>query len=169
MNSSNLIQPHFTFSFFCARPWRDSYSESSHAYVFQVRYSLLDSMDTSYFDFQRQMLLGPAPCTGALEAGNQMCGPNPSFSFLQENLTVWHCTRTSCPFWSGYFLNDPKCRSHSANFWISLKENCSMHSCKLCGSLKTWKFRSFLYCHIVSSLLKIFFYKLLLNINALHS
>ena len=43
---------HFTFSFFCARPWRDSYSESSHAYVFQVRYSLLDSMDTSYFDFQ---------------------------------------------------------------------------------------------------------------------
>ena len=40
------------YFFFCARPWRDSYSESSHAYVFQVHYSLLDSMDTSYFGFQ---------------------------------------------------------------------------------------------------------------------
>lgn len=76
---------------------------------------------------------------------------------------------TGAPFWGGntrdgasgesvtqcflcnlmYFLCHPRCRSHSASFWISLRGNCSVNSCIFgvsVGRMRFWSHQCHL-CH----------------------
>ena len=74
-----------------------------------------------------------------LEFSSQLCG---------SVLAVGFIARVCYQFWYKSFLSHPMCRSHSANFWISLRENCSMCGCVFGASMGGGILRSFLCRHL---------------------
>ena len=41
------------------------------------------------------------------------------------------------------------CGSHSASFWVSFRQNCSVRGCKFRVFMRGGEFRNLLYCHLV--------------------
>ena len=60
------------------------------------------------------------------------------------------CFSISYPFWYGCFLVRTMCRSHSASFWISFWENCSVCSCIFGVSMGGGEFRSILWSFLLA-------------------
>lgn len=63
-----------------------------------------------------------------------------------------------------FFLVCLMCRSHSASFWISFRENCSLYSCRFGVSLVGGKLWIPLHCYQELELLKVFYYQIIDNL-----
>lgn len=59
-----------------------------------------------------------------------------------------------------YFFFFTRCRSHSASFWISFRENYSLYSCRFGMSLVGGKLWIPLHCHQELEPLKVFYYQI---------
>lgn len=129
---------------------------------FFVYYSLVDLMDTSPVAFQSSVFWWPVSEVEVLKVG-ALDVRFKTFTFQGEDGSCKFppCCMSPCRRWGlpqdylvsasptyfdvGFFLI-PTCRSCSASFWISFRENYSIWSCRLIISMGEGKFKSLL-CH----------------------